>query len=130
MHVIWDFGIYPYEWSKTLVQPIYKGHAKPRLDPASYRGIYLTCTTTKLLEGILNERLVDFATKHDTLTPFQFGSKKGQQNHDAIYSLLDTIRNNQQLHNPPTYCAFIDFSTAYLSVHRTRPTNMLNYAQI
>jgi hypothetical protein len=25
---------------------------------------------------------------------------------------------------------FIDFSTAYLSVHRNRPTNMLNYAQI
>ena len=80
MHVIWDCEIYPYEWSKALFQPIYTGEAEPRIDPASYRGIYLTFMTNKLFEGILNERLVEFTTKHDTLTPFQFGSKKGHQN--------------------------------------------------
>jgi len=84
MNMIWEYEIYPYDWSKALVQPIYKGDAKP---PASYRGIYLTCMTTKLFDGILNERLTDFATQHDTLTPYQFGSKKGHQTHDAIYAL-------------------------------------------
>jgi hypothetical protein len=50
MNMIWEYEIYPYDWSKALVQPIYKGDAKPRVDPASYRGIYLTCMTTKLSE--------------------------------------------------------------------------------
>jgi len=61
--------------------------------------------TTKLFEGILNEGLVNFTIKHGTLTPFQFGSNRGHQTHDAIYSLLATIHNNQQFDNSPTYCA-------------------------
>ena len=130
MNMIWEFEIYPYDWSKALVQPIHKGDAKPRVDPASYRGIYLTCMTTKLFEDILNERLTDFTTQHDTLTPYQFSSKKGHQTQDAIYAVLATIRNNQQFDKSPTYCAFIDFSTAYPSVHRNRLTNIHNDSKI
>jgi hypothetical protein len=85
---------------------------------------------TKLFEGILNERLADFTAKHDTLTPFQFGSKRGHQTHDATYSLLTTIRNNQQFDHSPTYCAFIEPSTAYPSVHRNRLTSIMYHAQI
>ena len=107
-----------------------KGSGKPHNDPASYRGIYLTCMTTKLFEGILNERLSSFTTTHDTLTPYQFGSKKGHQAHDAIYSLTATIRDNQQIDKAPTYCAFIDFSTAYPAVHRNRLTNILHRSHI
>jgi hypothetical protein len=86
--------------------------------------------TTKLFEVILNERLTDFTTQHDTLTPYQFGSKKGHQTHDAIYALLATIRNNQQFDNSPSYCAFIDFSTSYPCVHRNRLTNILHDSKI
>jgi hypothetical protein len=123
--VIWEVETYPYDWSKALVQPIYKGDVKPRVDPASYRGIYLTCMATKLFEGILNQRLTEFMTRQESLTPYQFGSKKGFQTHDAIYTLLATIRNNQQFDKSPTYCAFIDFSTAYPSVHRNRLSSIL-----
>jgi hypothetical protein len=65
--IIWEVEIYQYDWSKALVQPIYKGDAKPRVDPASYRGIYLTCMTTKLFEGILNQRLTEFTTRQENL---------------------------------------------------------------
>ena len=49
--------------------------------------------TTKLFECILNQRVVDLATKHDTLARFQFGYKKGHQTHDNIYSLMKRIRD-------------------------------------
>ena len=130
IHAIWECEIYPYDWSKALVQPIYKGQGKKRIDPASYRGIYLTSMTTKLFEGILNDRLSTFTSTHDILTPYQFGSKKGHQAHDAIYTLLATIRNNQQFDKTPTYCAFIDFSTAYPAVHRNRLTKILHLSNI
>ena len=40
--------------------------------------------------------------------------------------MLATIRNNQQFDQSPTYCAFIDFSTAYPSVHRNRLSSILH----
>ena len=49
--MIWEYEIYPYDLNKALVHPIYKGYAKPRVDLASYQGIYLTCMTTKLFEA-------------------------------------------------------------------------------
>ena len=44
----------PYAFSyltQALVQPVYKGDAKLRADPASYQGIYLTGMATKLLKA-------------------------------------------------------------------------------
>ena len=105
------------------MQPIYKGGGKPIPNPESYRGICLTCATTKLFEGMINQRLDVFIQKHNTLTPYQYGSKKGSQTHDAIYILTAVIKNNKTMYDSPTYCAFIDFSTAYAaysSVHRDR----------
>jgi hypothetical protein len=118
METIWLSETYPDDWTKALMQPIYKGGGKPIPNPESYRGICLTCATTKLFEGILNQRLDVFTQKYNTLTPYQYGSKKGSQSHDAIYVLSAVINNNNTLYDSPTYCAFIDFSTAYPSVHR------------
>ena len=122
METIWLSETYPDDWTKALMQPIYKGGGKPIPNPESYRGICLTCATTKLFEGILNQRLDVFTQKYNTLTPYQYGSKKGSQSHDAIYVLSAVINNNNTLYDSPTYCAFIDFSTAYPSVHRDRLT--------
>ena len=125
LNLVWDTELYPESWCKALMRPIYKGGGKQRKDPASYRGIYLTCTTTKLFEGIISERLEEYISKHDTLTKFQF-AKQGSQTHDAIHTLTSVIRNNQEHNKSSTYCAYIDFSTAYPSVHRERLTNILH----
>jgi hypothetical protein len=53
------------------MQPIYKGNGKDRKDPASYRGICLTCATTKLFEGLINNRLYPLITEKGLVTPFQ-----------------------------------------------------------
>jgi len=47
--------------------------------------------------------------------------------HDAIYAHIATIQQNKQ-NSIPSYCCFIDFATAYPSVHRTRLARTLkNY---
>ena len=127
---IWDLAEYPEAWALALIHPIYKGGGKDKTDPASYRGIYLTNNTLKFFEGILETRLTRFTEEHDTLTYVQQGSRPNRQVHDAIYALLSSIHHNH-LHKKrdasakspspgTTYCAFIDFSTAYPSVHRDR----------
>ena len=45
--------------------------------------------------------------------------------HDAIHSLISTIQYNKYTLQKPTYVAFVDYSTAYPSVHRDRLSSML-----
>ena len=85
----------------------------------SYRGIYLLNTLTKLFEGLMESRLSKFTEHNDTLTPSQQGSRITRQTHDAIYALIATIQERSQ-YGFPSYCCFIDFATAYPSVHRER----------
>ncbi len=95
-------------------------------DPASYRGIYLSSALAKLFEGLLLHRLTQDTEAHDTLTPNQFCTRPGRQTHDAIYSLLAIIQRNWTLLDSPTYVAFLDYSTAYPSVHRGRLVVLLH----
>ena len=75
-------------------------------------------TLIKLFEGRIESRLAPFTELHNTLTSAQQGSRPGRQTHDAIYALFAGIQQRKQVSDMPTYCCFIDFSSAYLSVHR------------
>jgi len=115
---LWEFHTQPSDWQLSLLQPIYKGHNKDKTDPASYRGIYLNDTLAKLFEGLLISRLTTHTELLNTLTHNQLGTKPDTQTHDAIYSLFAIIQHNKYTLDKPTYVAFIDYSTAYPSVHR------------
>jgi len=112
----------PTNWQLSLMQPIYKGHDKDKTDPASYRGTY---TLAKLFEGLLLARLTTNTEVDNTLASNQLGTKPCTQTHDAIYSLISTIQYNKHTLQKPTYVAFVDYSTAYPSVHRDRLSSIL-----
>ena len=124
MLIIWEVQTYPGAWALALMQPIYKGGGKDRHCPSSYRGIYLLNTLTKLFEGLIESRLSQFTEKNDTLTSAQQGSRTSRQIHDAIYAHIATIQQNKQ-NGIRSYCCFVDFATAYPSVHRTRVARTL-----
>jgi len=116
MFIIWEVETYTGAWAFALMQPIYKGGGKDRHSPVSYRGIYLLNTLTKLSEGLMEARLSKYTELNDTLTPSHQGSRITRQTHDAIYALIATIQKRSQ-YGFPSYCCFIDFATAYSSVH-------------
>jgi len=93
--------------------------------PASYRGIYLNDTLAKLFEGLLLARVTTHTESNITLTSNQLGTKPCTQTYDAIYSLISTIQYNKYTLQKPTYVAFVDYSTAYPSVHRDRLSSIL-----
>jgi len=119
MLIIWEVETYPEAWGSALMQPIYKGGGKYRHSPVSYQGIYLLNTLTKLFEGLVEPRLSKFTELNDTLTPSQQGSRIFRQTHDAIHVLIATIQERSQ-YGFSSYCCFIDFATAYPSIHRER----------
>jgi len=93
-------------------------HNKDKTEPASYRGIFLNDTLAKLFEGLLNARLTTHTALCNTLTYNQLGTTPNTQTHDAICSLFAIIQYNKYTLENPTYVAFVDYSTAYPSVHR------------
>ena len=124
---IWESHVQPTDWQLSLMQPIYMGHDKDKTDPASCRGKYHkdSDTSAKLFEGLLLARLTTHTELDNTLTSNQLGTKPYTQTHDAIYSLISTIQYNKYTLQKPTYVAFVDYSTAYPSVHRDRLSSML-----
>jgi len=115
---LWEFHTQPADWQLSLLQTIYKGHNKDKTDPTSYRGIYLNDALAKHFEGLLIPRLTTHKELLNTLTYNQLGTKPDTRTHDAIYSLFAIIQHNKYTLENPTYVAFIDYSTAYSSVHR------------
>jgi hypothetical protein len=73
-------------------------------------------------EGLINNHLYydddPFITENRLFTPFQFGSQKNTQTHNAQNTLTSVIQNNATHNSCATYCAFIDFSTTYPASHK------------
>ena len=67
---LWQHEIQSKAWQMSLMQPIYKGGDRPRADPASYRGIYLSSALAKLFKGILICRLTKFTETHNTVSVY------------------------------------------------------------
>jgi len=90
-------------------------------------GAYLSI---KLCKGLLLDRLTTHTELDNPLTSNQFGTKPCTQTHHATNSLISTIQYNKYTLQNPTYVAFVDYSTAYPSVHRDRLSSILLHSGI
>jgi len=117
---LWKSHTHPKDWQLSLLQPMYKGHSKDKLDPPSYRGIYLNDTLTKLFKGLLINRLTIHTEPLNTISDSQLITKPDTQNHHAICCFFVIIQHNKDIRKNHAYVAFLesDFSTAYHSIHR------------
>ena len=62
---LFESGIFPTEWSKSIIVPIYKKGDINR--PDNYRGIALTSIVSKVYTYILNRRLTKWAKKGEKM---------------------------------------------------------------
>ena len=87
-------GIYPENWSKGIVIPVYKkGDVS---EAGNYKPITLISHLAKLFTAILNTRLLKWCEKTDCLTDAQFGFKPGYSTVDAVFSLHSIINDFQR----------------------------------
>ncbi|KAG8173024.1 hypothetical protein JTE90_028041 [Oedothorax gibbosus] len=69
---VWKKKVFPTSWQRAIVIPI----AKPRMDPqdaGNYRPIALTSCLCKLMERMVNARLVYCLEEKGAFSPFQSG---------------------------------------------------------
>ena len=124
MHILHEFlylinlsfqtGVFPTQWKKGLVLPIFKPN-KPKGVPSSYRPITLLSCLGKIYERILNSRLQFIIEEKRLLSPSQSGFRKKQGTMDTLLQIEQEIRVslNKKLCSVFVY---IDLQSAFDSI--------------
>lgn len=87
---IWNTHTFPQQWKEATALPIHKP-GKPKDDAESYKPISLTCTMCKILEKIVNNRLMWYLEQQQLLTNAQSGFRKERSTLDNITLLESEI---------------------------------------
>lgn len=82
-------GAFPSEWKVSVVIPIHKGENKE--EPCNYRPISLLGGFSKLLERIVNKRLIRYLEDNCAFSNHQFGFRQGKSTEEAVTLLVDTV---------------------------------------
>ncbi|KAL7635514.1 UNVERIFIED_CONTAM: hypothetical protein RMT77_014583 [Armadillidium vulgare] len=86
----WTNGIYPKPWKKSVILPFLKP-AKDDTQPESYRAINLLPCPGKLMEKMVNGRLVWWLEKHGFQLQTQYGFRPGMSTIDCLLHLENII---------------------------------------
>ncbi|KAJ3666828.1 hypothetical protein Zmor_002258 [Zophobas morio] len=108
---IWTGHSFPELWSEAIIIPILKPN-KPKFDVNSYRPISLTCTMCKLMEKMINRRLVWYLEKEHLLNIHQSGFRKLRSTADNIINLESEIRE-AFANRHKVLAVFFDIEKAY-----------------
>ena len=110
-------GEFPRNMKLAIVKPLYKG--KSKLEISNYRPISLLPVISKILEKIVNCRLVKFFKKYNVLYEGQYGFRKNRSTLDAILDLTGNIVDGFDK-GMYTIALFLDMSKAFDSIkHET-----------
>lgn len=108
---IWNKGDFPTEWKTALVIPISKPNSNPN-EASSFRPISLTSCLCKLIERMINRRLLFFLENGSHLHKNQSGFRKGMSTADHQITLENEIYH-AFLKKHHVGAVFFDINKAY-----------------
>lgn len=111
---IFSCGIFPSEWGKGYIFPIFKKGNKDEV--SNYRGITINSCVAKLFTKILNNRLEIFLNQNNIIFDEQIGFTKNKRTTDHMFVLKTLIDKHTCKGSKPLYTCFIDFKGAFDSV--------------
>lgn len=108
--------IFPTAWTNSIIIPIPK-QGKSKSDPETYRPISLTCSMCKVLEKIINNRLMWHMESRKLIIPEQSGFRKHRSTVDNLVDIESEIHEALAIKQ---YCTavFFDIRKAYDTVWR------------
>ena len=110
-NLLWKKGLFPKAWGHAIVIPIVKPGKDPRF-PNNYRPISLTSCICKLMEKMVNARLMWYIEENNILTSTQSGARKNRSTLDSLTSLENQIKEGFLL-KKITVAVFFDIEKAY-----------------
>ena len=88
---IWTTGSFPDCWREAIIIPLLKP-GKDETNPNSYRPIALTSCLCKIMERMVNNRLMWFLESNKLLSPIQNGFRAGRSTEDSLITLETSVR--------------------------------------
>lgn len=86
-----SYGEFPEPWKKAAVCPVYK--SGPKDTPSNYRPISLLSCLSKVLEKLINQRLISYLETNNLLSNRQYGFRRGKSTEDTVDDLVSLICN-------------------------------------
>ena len=108
---IWTTGFFPPEWRQAIILPFLKA-GKSGHQPQDYRPIALTSCLCKLLERMVNHRLMWHLESRSLISPLQFGYRKNRSTLDPLLRLEQFIRTSFS-RRQSVIAVFFDLEKAY-----------------
>ena len=109
-------GIFPRKRAIGYIYILPKGGNKT--DPSDWRPITQICVPAKLLEKIVQKRIIDYLNTNNVLSDFQYGFRKGRSTQQAIFEPNKEV--NRNLNNDDIIgLIFLDISKAFDSLDHT-----------
>lgn len=87
---IWSKQLFPDIWRQAIIIPIHKP-GQPRNKPSSYRPISLTCNLCKIMEKMVNKRLLWLLETKNLLSAYQSGFRPNRSTMDNLVTLHTDI---------------------------------------
>lgn len=113
---------------QAIVIPILKPE-KNKFNITSYRPISLTCTFCKLLEKIVNRRLVWYLETSHKFIKHQYGFRRKHSTQDALATLHTNISESIK-NKPHTILVALDLEKAYNMVWKNRVIDILSSSSV
>ena len=107
----WIKGVVPAVWKEAIVIPVPK-KGKDKKNPRSYRPISLLSCVGKLLERMINRRLINHLESNNVLFPTQTGYRKHRSTEDQLAHLAQNIEDAFQ-EKRKVLVVFFDLSNAF-----------------
>ncbi|CAB3246778.1 unnamed protein product [Arctia plantaginis] len=106
-------GTFPSVFKRALVHPIYKSGDRDSV--SNYRPISVLSTLSKIIEKILNNRLLNYLNSNKIIVDNQYGFRQNKKTEDAVLELTSSVAKN--INNKlKTIGIFLDLSKAFDTV--------------
>lgn len=106
-------GAFPAPLKKSIITPVHKGG--DRDDVNNYRPISVLTAISKIIEKLINSRLLQYLNKFDILSPSQFGFRQKKSTEDAVLALSSLVIEHLDKGNK-CLAAFLDLRKAFDTV--------------
>ena len=105
------------DWKRANVVPIYK--KGDRSEVGNYRPVGLTSLSCKVLELIINDKIVDFLDVNELIRDTQHGFRKGRSCLTNLLEFLDIVKDSFD-QGKEVDISYLDFSKAFYKVPHKR----------